>query len=693
MNVLRRLLWSFLVVALAAGLRPAAGQDDDPNAWPRTFETDGYKFTLYQPQIEKWDGTRLLTRAAVAVETASSPIATYGVVWVVARTEVDKEERLVTLDRFAIPRVSFPSAPDRANVWLDLLRKHAPFHVRTIDLARLETGLTVMATSAAATASPEVKNDPPRIIFTTRPSILVLTDGKPALRKVPGSPLLRVVNTRALLIQDPATSGWYLAAGDRWLQASSLEGPWTLATALPEGADAAKAAAVASKQVDLYESNPELKKVFDAGEAPTVFTSDSPAELIETQGEPNFVPVAGTSLIYAQNTDADIFVNAATGDMYVLVSGRWFKAPSRRGPWTFVAPNELPADFAKIPETHPAGEVLSSVAGTPQAQEALIANQIPQTATVSRSQAQLDVTYDGAPQMATIDGTSMQYAINSATPVIQVGGFFYACENGVWFVSSSPTGPWAVADTVPPEIYSIPASSPVHYVTYVRVYDSSPDWVSYGYTPGYLGTCVYGGCVCWGTGWWWNPWIGGVWIGRPWTYGFGCGIRWNVGFGWSFGFGFGAWPCRPWWGPFAHPHPAFWPGYGYGYHLNVNNANIYGAWHGAVRVSAAARSRTPVVPGPGQRPLRAATAPRGPNNIYSTHEGNVYRNSGGSWERQQGGNWRSAGPATRELEAERGAREAGQTRAQNFRQSAPAPVPHTTIGPGLRGSSHVHRGR
>ena len=36
----------------------------------------------------------------------------------------------------------------------------------------------------------------------------------------------------------------------------------------------------------------------------------------------------------------------------------------------------------------------------------------------------------------------------------------------------------------------IPSSSRLYYVTFVRVYDSTPDVVYVGYTPGYYGTHV-----------------------------------------------------------------------------------------------------------------------------------------------------------------------------------------------------------
>ncbi|HZU95066.1 MAG TPA: hypothetical protein VFF73_00045, partial [Planctomycetota bacterium] len=68
-------LTALLALAVAT---PAVAQDsgqvtvvaEDEHGWPRTFDEGGLKFTLYQPQLEKWDGTRLLGRSAVSVESA-----------------------------------------------------------------------------------------------------------------------------------------------------------------------------------------------------------------------------------------------------------------------------------------------------------------------------------------------------------------------------------------------------------------------------------------------------------------------------------------------------------------------------------------------------------------------------------------------------------------------------------------------
>ena len=141
------------------------------------------------------------------------------------------------------------------------------------------------------------------------------------------------------------------------------------------------------------------------------------------------------------------------------------------GPWT-AASADLPAEFAKIPPDSPMGSVLAAVPNTQEARDAALLSTVPHTATV-KLDATIEVTYDGPPKFAPIQGTSLTYATNTAYEVIALGGVDYCCNKGVWFTAPSPTGPWKVATSVPKEIYSIPPSSPVYNTTYVQVYDST----------------------------------------------------------------------------------------------------------------------------------------------------------------------------------------------------------------------------
>jgi hypothetical protein len=378
---------------------------------------------------------------------------------------------------------------------------------------------------------------------------------------------------------------------DGWLEASALEGPWTYLSKIPDDMKEITKGLQEREQAKAVEGStpPSLKKAQKEGKIPTIYVTLVPTELLMTEGPPQYEKIAEATLEYVKNTTANIFRDPATSDYYILLAGRWFQSKSLEGgTWKFVNGKDLPAGFAKIPENSPKAGVLASVPGTVPAEEALIANSIPQTATITRSEAHCEVKYDGAPQFKEIEGTALQYAANTATPVIRVDDKnFYAVQNAVWFVGPSPTGPWAVATSVPDAIYTIPPSSPVHYITYVKVYRSTPEVVYVGYTPGYYGTVVSSTTttVVYGTGYYYPPYIGSYWYGAPYTYGVGVATTWSSGTGWSLTIGVGytyGYPYYPyyypWWGPWGYYGPCCWgPAWGYGYG-GYAATNVYGRW-------------------------------------------------------------------------------------------------------------------
>ncbi len=605
---------------------PAAAQTAVPaeGAWPREIHANGATVLVYQPQIDSWQGNRLEARAAVAIRMPGATQPSFGVVWITARTDVDKERGVVVLQDIKIPKVSLPSSPQRNAEFLRAARQHIPAGVQTVPLEQFEANLSIGQAEAKTMGMPVV-NDPPRIIVSATPAVLVRIDGQPSMRQLPGSTLLRVINTRGLVLLDPATGGYYVAARGRWWVAHTIDGPWAPAVNPPAALEDAKRAAVASGQVDLLDA-PAGEA---AGATPTIYVSTVPTELIVTNGPPTWSPVAGTELLYATNTFAHVFLELKTPLVYVLISGRWFRARSTDGPWQYVAGTQLPPDFAKIPEQSPSGTVLSSVPGTPQAQEAVIANSIPQTATVVRSAATFTATYDGPPQWQPITGTPLAYAMNSPTPIIRVDvKTYYALYNGVWFVTTAPVGPWAVASVVPAVIYTIPVTSPLHYVTYVRVYGATPTVVYVGYTPGYLGTVVTpDGVVVYGTGVVYTPWVGTVWYPPPPTYGTGAAFAWGA----TTGFMMGAMTTAAVWGCCGCCASSYTTNVNVNKTTyNYNNGNVYNSWS-KTTVSNGDKSAT-VYSGPDSKVVTNNQN----NNVYASHDGNVYKKQDGSWDKWDG---------------------------------------------------------
>jgi len=684
------------LLAQSTNAEPQPGKE---LTWPRVHKENGLTISIYQPQIEKWEGNQIEARIAVGVQATGAKSPEYGVVTMSAKADVDKAARIVILRDFNFTRAEFPTEPSKQDEYLKMLSKYLPAGVKTVALDHLEASFAISQAVKKAKAV-QVKNDPPRIIFSTSPAVLILVDGNPVLRSVAGQNAERIINTRALIVK--VGGRFYLQAMNYWYEASELEGPWTIAKSVPPSLEPIKQGLVTAKQVDLMEPS---KNADPLQALPTIYVSTVPAELIQSDGQPQFLPIEGTGLLQVKNSDNIIFMDVKSNDYYVLLSGRWFKAKSLNGPWAFVPGKELPSDFAKIPSDHPRANALVSVPGTPQAEEAVIANSIPQTSTIKRSEAKLEVPYDGEPRFAPIEGTPLQYAVNTSVPVIRVdAGSYYSVQNGVWFVGPSPTGPWAVADSVPAVIYSIPPSSPLYYVTYVQVYGSTPDDVEVGYTPGYLGTAVSpDDVVVYGTGYDYPPYIGTYWNGWPYTYGFNAGFTWDPFIGFGFGFGAGAiWGTwwNPWWGPLG------W-GWGRGWrynNVNNNHVNIYNHWgrnvapinhpYNGNEFRNGHWSQTggrPFNPysgrqrvgergwGANARPIQirpqTGLTPAVRNNVFAGRNGQVYRYnpSSSNWHRYTSGGWQNAqrNPGfqsqTRELNQQWASRNLGQQRFNTIR--------------------------
>jgi hypothetical protein len=623
LKILSLLLVSLLlapsVLPWAHAQAPGAPSADD--TWPKQFVSGGNTFSIYQPQIERWQWNELAARAAVGLETAASPQPRFGVIWFSALTNVDKESRMVTLQDMSLFKIDFPGTPDEGIDYASALNDALPSQPIQIALDRLQANLEVTKVIGRRQQVP-VKNTPPRIVYSPRLAVLVLTDGKLVLRQVQGTPLMRAINTRALLLLDTSSGTYYLWLLNRWVQAPAFEGPWTAATSAPAALETTKQQAIADKQVSVDDFTPPVKQALEQGQLPVIYTSTAPAELIQTEGPAQFQPIATTQIFDVSNTASSLFFYRTTQQYYVLISGRWFRARALSGPWAFVEPSTLPGDFAQIPLNHPKGAVLASVPGTAEAKQAVIANGIPQTATIART-ARLTVTYDGSPQFTPITGTGLSYARNAPLPVIQVDPTYYmALQDGVWFVSSSPARTWLVATSVPPVIYTIPPTAPLYYVTHVYVYGSTPQVVYTGYTPGYYGMVVTpSNLVVYGTGYVYPAWAGTVWYPLPATYGaYAAGYGAGVFTGFAFGMAFGAIAASAPWGWHGG---CCWGGWHGGY-ANVNIYTRYGNKY--YRAATGTIGNTQFA-----RTQNTALARQG-NNVYATHDGNVYRNTGGGWE-------------------------------------------------------------
>ena len=480
---------SAMPIASARAQTAAAG-------WPHTVAMGQASVTVYQPQAMAWpDQKRLTARAALAITPQGATAPVLGTIELTVATTVDLATRIVAISDPQVLSTHFPTLDTAHASRIDAQVRAA---VPTMQTRAVKLDSLLLSLKQGAETKPvAVNNDPPAIFYSASPASLVVFDGDPVMAPVGNTGLTFAVNTNWDVFSDGAA--WYLLNGSTWFSASAPTGPYKPISKLPASFNAIpndKNFAEARKAIPARAPNP--------ASIPTIIVSTKPAEIIVTAGPPQFVPVPGTGLQVVKNTASDLFLDPAQGRFYFLVSGRWFSGSGLDGPWTF-ATGDLPPDFAMIQPDGAQGHVLASVPNTAQAQAAVLQAQIPQQATLQRSSAKLTVAYVGTPRFAPIPNTPIQYATNTTTQLLEIEGRYYACHQGAWFVSTSPTGPWVLADSVPSVVYTIPPSSPMYAVTYVTVRSSTPATVAYAYTAGYLMGFVTAGVLVYGTGYYYPP--------------------------------------------------------------------------------------------------------------------------------------------------------------------------------------------
>ncbi|MEM1402532.1 MAG: carbohydrate-binding family V/XII [Pseudomonadota bacterium] len=656
------------LVALTAVLFAASVQSQEEGlSWPQEITGDEGTLVIYQPQPEALDGDKLSARAAISLEPAGSGEAIFGAMWFESRIATDRSAGTASVLDITVTKVGWPDSKDAGEQRLiQFVEKAFPDHGFDISLDRLSASLETADIERKSLE--DLKNDPPIIVFREELTALLLFDGKPRFKEVENSPYKRALNTPFLVVRKGRKEN-YLSDGTHWYRAEDPMGPWAVTNSPPQ--DLVKAI----EESTAKSGNEQTKS---EGPAPAIVAATEPTELVVTVGRPDWQSLEGGEILYVKNTETPWLRYLPTGNMYLLLSGRWFRSKSADGPWTFVPADELPEAFASIPPASDIGGLRTSVAGTEEAEQAMLDAAIPQTAAINRDEASLTVEYDGKPKFERIKDTEVSYAVNTGAQVLKIEERYYAVDNGVWFESDSPMGPWIVADTVPEEeIAKIPPSAPVYNVTHVHVYESTPEVVYVGYTPGYLWSFPYYGVPVYGTGWYYPPYWGGYYYPRPPTWGFHVGYNpwtgWNFGVSWTNGFfsfgvswggGYGAYPpyrcCGGWYGG-GYRGPTFinTGDINIGNTINVGNRTEISNRIGDNRVNAGNRlgndnlykrteNRERLASSAQRDQLkRARPTTQRANDVFADRNGNVARKVGDSWETRANGQWNT--PSTSDL--------------------------------------------
>ena len=660
---------------------------DGPLTWPRDLDIQSGVVTMYQPQVDTLDGDILSFRAALSYKDQPGSEPIFGAAWFVSRVEIDRETRTVRMVELNLSNTRFPEGSEHVHGELEQFIREG---MRTWNVDFSLDGLltSLEASEEEIAAANNLKMDPPEIIYRDHPALLVSLDGEPVLREIENSKYQAVINTPYPLLFDGQGTYYLNAASNVWYESDKAMGPWQFdpqpPTDISSLVDQAEEDQGGANQ-DEAEAEPVT-----AQNAPEIVVTTKPAELLVSEGEPNFEPLVDDLLVLT-NSQSDVFMHVSEQNYYIVLSGRWFYSKSLNGPWAFRASDELPEAFSSIPEGSEQAGSRVYVAGTDEAREAVMDAQIPQTAAVQKGEVDLDVSYDGDPKFESIDGTGLSYAVNTASTILKSGSIYYVVEDAVWYSSNSASGPWSVAESRPGDVEAIPPESPVYNVKYVYIYETTPEVVYVGYTPGYTGSYVYNTTVVYGTGWYYRPWVTpyyyyprvSTWgfhvTYNPWT-GWGYGLSWGWG---VFRVGFysgGYWHRRHHW---HHRHHGRWGPGGYrprpvhyGNRANINRGNISTRDNNLYRDKAqranvdrtrdtrpgtqelrdrggvadrSAPNRSGTRPDSGKiqasdlsRPSttdRTARPSNTKNDVFANRNGEVYRQTDKGWQKNNGKSW------------------------------------------------------
>lgn len=662
------LLPLLLLVLPADGAAMASAPTEDQ--WPLRFTSGTDEVQVYAPQPEHIEGDHFTVRFAVSIKRAVDPDPVFGSVWGDGLMAVDRTTRLATLVSLEVSDVHFPDPVGREAVRIGvMLSREIPRNTQPFSIDWL-----IAALEEENNPDDAYWNEPPEVIYMERPAVLVYVDGDPQYLRLErpstyGDPLYddiatdvdRVLNTPYLLLRY-RKSAHFLYGSGQWFKAHELLGPYANTNDVPASLRSLAASVDTVKSLGTATAR-----------VPAIVVRTTPAILLDLDGPPQMKPIQGTGLLYATNTDKDLFLEIATQRYFLLTAGRWSATSDlQKGPWRHVPPDQLPSDFARIPEGSPKDGVLAHVAGTAAAREAARDAYIPQTATVDRRTATLSVIYDGEPRFERIDGTDVYLAVNANTTVLRIQEHYHACHNAVWFDAPTAEGPWVVSTEVPARVEDIPPSSPAYNTRYVEIYDHDDVQVVTGYTPGYLGTYIQHGVVVMGTGFYYPYWPG-LWYPRPFTWGFNMyydpWMGWSFGAGWGWNWFYPGWLYGPWygpaytwygWGPWGwwgpwhycppwtpNPRPAFYghrPSLADGTSPRTPTASPMDLYRAERRpgVNPTELAR-PARPSPIEAPPAQPTATKPDSRDHFTDPaGNVYRRDGQQLQRYENGTWRPA---------------------------------------------------
>lgn len=187
---------------------------------------------------------------------------------------------------------------------------------------------------------------------------------------------------------------------------------------------------------------------------PAVFFSETPALLVNLDGDPIWSPIAENDLKFAVNTNWDLFQHRPTSTFYLRNESAFLKTTDLLGPW--LPAGKLPDSFQKLPSDENWKDVRAALPGRKIAEK-----EVPKVY-LSRTPAEL-ILLKGGQKLEPVPGTALHWVSNTQSDVFRAGatGPVYYLVSGRWFSAPGFAGPWTFATpSLPEDFQKIPLEHP-----------------------------------------------------------------------------------------------------------------------------------------------------------------------------------------------------------------------------------------
>jgi hypothetical protein len=507
------LMVSGAVVSRAQTQMQSQPQPQAPAEWPKSIMTgNGTVISLFQPQVLSYSNNLVKSRSVISVQDVGMADPVFGVAWMTDSVSADAvsadaaegadaasgaargvsgvsdaagvqlEIQSVRVDELRIPDDTGRAENNFISAALEI---YSPWVVKRLPEKEVQASLE-LGRRETALAGDSVGVAPVKIFFVVSPTALVLFDGEPRLEMNERWGLDAVVNTRSVVVKGK-DGNFYLYRMNRWYLARNATGPYSpLNSRWKPGAELRRVEsdlkrAARKEDVGIPGSSEAIEHIVVRTE---------PAALIQSDGQPVPKELDGTSLTYVENSNDHIFYDRGTRIFYVSVGNQWYQSERLYDSlgWSAVRRADLPVDLL-LAMNGPVTTNLALATNRVKAENtvgkaALLDEDVPQVAKIDRN-ATTTIDYSGAPRFKPILGTRLKYATNTCSIVIEDNWTYYALDNGVWFVASSPIGFWRVSNGRPLGVELIAPRYPVYRAKFVYIYQTAADYVYEGYLPGY----------------------------------------------------------------------------------------------------------------------------------------------------------------------------------------------------------------